>query len=130
KTKSNGEEKKSSEKNKPAAGKGKIAAKKEEPTTNSEGNHEVKIGSVTLQLSNQNRIYFPDDGITKGELVNYYNEISSFILPYLKDRPQSLNRYPNGIYGQSFYQKDMSKAKLPKWIPTEKIYSESNEEYI
>jgi bifunctional non-homologous end joining protein LigD len=108
----------------------KKAEKKSNGTDKEETDYDMKVGSVTLKLTNQNKIYFPGEGITKGDLVNYYNEISSFILPYLKDRPQSLNRYPNGINGPSFFQKDMSKTKLPKWIPTEKVFSESNEEYI
>ena len=92
--------------------------------------HDLEVGKVTLHLTNQNKIYFPDDHITKGDIVNYYGEISSLILPYLKDRPQSMNRFPNGIKGQSFYQKDIDLEKSPSWIKTKKIYSESNKEYI
>jgi bifunctional non-homologous end joining protein LigD len=108
----------------------KKAVKSKESTEQNDSDYELKVGSVTLKLTNQKKIYFPDDGITKGDIVNYYNEVAEFILPYLKDRPESLNRYPNGIKGPSFFQKDMSEAKLPKWIKTQRIYSESNEEYI
>jgi bifunctional non-homologous end joining protein LigD len=97
---------------------------------NSQDNYELKIGKVTLKLTNQNKIYFPGEGITKGDLVNYYSEISSVILPYLKDRPQSMNRFPNGIQQQSFYQKDVDKKSTPRWVQTEKVYSESNEKNI
>jgi len=90
----------------------------------------LKMGKISLHLTNQNKIFFPDDGITKGDLVNYYNSLSAFILPYLKDRPQSMNRFPNGINGASFYQKDVDVEKIPSWLKTEKIYSESNDKHI
>jgi bifunctional non-homologous end joining protein LigD len=96
----------------------------------SDNNFDLKIGKVTLKLTNQNKIYFPESGITKGDLINYYAEISSLILPYLKDRPQSMNRFPNGINQQSFYQKDVDRKMVPNWVRTEKIYSESNDKDI
>lgn len=95
-------------------------------TDKNENDLDLKVGKVTLHLTNQNKIYFPDDQITKGEIVNYYNEVSELILPYLKDRPQSMNRFPNGIEGSSFYQKDVDEDKIPAWIKTKKIFSESN----
>ena len=91
---------------------------------------DLKFDKVTLHLTNQQKIYFPKEKITKGDIVNYYDEISPLILPYLKDRPQSMNRFPNGITGKSFYQKDVSIDKSPDWITTQKIYSDSNKEYI
>ncbi|MFO7447050.1 MAG: non-homologous end-joining DNA ligase, partial [Ignavibacteriaceae bacterium] len=75
------------------------------------------------------KIYFPDDGYTKGDLIEYYDSVSKYILPYLKDRPESLNRHPNGIYEQSFFQKDM-RDTAPDWADTELIYSESNDKDI
>ena len=93
-------------------------------------NIDLQTDLVTLHLTNQNKIYFPEDKITKGEIVNYYNEIDPIILPYLKNRPQSLNRFPNGINEPSFYQKDIDLDKSPEWLKTEKIYSESNKAYI
>lgn len=98
--------------------------------TKNENDFYLKMGETSLHLTNQNKIFFPDDGITKGDLVNYYNSVSAFILPYLKDRPQSMNRFPNGIKGASFYQKDVDREKVPSWLKTEKIYSESNDKYI
>src|SRR5258706_131390 len=105
----------------------KKPAMKEKKSTD---NYELKIGKVTLKLTNQNKIYFPGEGITKGDLINYYSEISSVILPYLKDRPQSMNRFPNGIQQGSFYQKDVDKKTIPEWVTTEKVYSESNKKNI
>lgn len=104
-----------------------------ETTTKSketENDFDLKIGKTTLHLTNQNKIYFPDDQITKGEIVQYYNEVSELILPYLKDRPQSMNRFPNGINGPSFYQKDVDVDKIPAWLKTKKVFSESNDEYL
>ena len=91
---------------------------------------ELKVGKISLKLTNQNKIYWPDEKITKGELVNYYSEIAPVILPYLKDRPQSLHRFPNGIQAPGFYQKDVDIKIIPSWLTTEKISSESNKEYI
>ena len=103
---------------------------KENPTPTTENDYDLKIGKTTLHLTNQNKVYFPDDGITKGEIVQYYNEVADFILPYLKDRPQSMNRFPNGINAPGFYQKDVDVDKVPSWLKTKKIFSESNEEYL
>jgi bifunctional non-homologous end joining protein LigD len=91
---------------------------------------DLKIGKITLHLTNQNKIYFPKEKITKGDIVNYYCEIAPVMLPYIKNRPQSLNRFPNGINGDSFFQKDIDRSKSPDWITTHKVYSESNQEYI
>ncbi len=74
-----------------------------------------KINGHDLKFSNLSKVYWPDEGYTKRDLFNYYYQISEFLLPYLKDRPQSLNRFPNGISGKSFYQKDV-KGKAPEWV--------------
>ncbi|RZK57574.1 MAG: DNA ligase D [Pedobacter sp.] len=76
-----------------------------------------KINGNELKFTNLSKIYWPIEKITKLQLINYYEEVSSYILPYLKNRPQSLNRHPNGIDGQSFYQKDVT-GKVPDWIDT------------
>ncbi|CDR34841.1 DNA ligase D [Criblamydia sequanensis] len=68
-----------------------------------------------LKFNHLKKIFWPDNGYTKRDLLNYYYQIASTILPYLKDRPQSLNRFPNGINGLSFYQKDVTKS-APFWI--------------
>jgi len=76
-----------------------------------------KIKSHDLKFTNLSKIYWPEDGYTKRDLFNYYYQVAEYILPHLKDRPQSLNRYPNGIHGKSFYQKDV-KGKAPEWAKT------------
>lgn len=89
----------------------------------------ITINRKELKLTNLEKIFWPEEKYTKGNLINYYTEVSKFILPYLKDRPESLNRFPNGINGESFYQKDV-KEMPPSWVKKEKIFSESNNEYI
>jgi bifunctional non-homologous end joining protein LigD len=70
-----------------------------------------------LKFSNLSKLYWPEEGITKRDMLNYYYQVAEYILPYLKDRPQSLNRFPNGIHGTSFYQKNV-KDKSPDWVKT------------
>lgn len=88
-----------------------------------------KIGKQKLKLTNQNKIYFPEDDISKGDIIDYYQSISKYILPHLKARPQSMNRFPNGIKGFSFYQKDAAE-ETPDWIEIQKVFSESSDKYI
>ncbi len=76
-----------------------------------------KINGHDLKFTNLSKIYWPEEGYTKRDLFNYYYQAAEYILPYLKDRPQSLNRFPGGIYGKSFYQKDV-KGKAPDWVKT------------
>ncbi|MBC9932235.1 DNA ligase D [Chitinophaga qingshengii] len=75
------------------------------------------INGHALKFTNLSKIYWPGEKITKRDLINYYYQIAPFLVPYIKDRPQSLNRFPNGIKGESFYQKDVS-GKAPDWVPT------------
>lgn len=73
------------------------------------------INGHKLKFSNLSKLYWPDEKISKREMLNYYYQIAPYILPYLKDRPMSLNRHPNGIKGHSFYQKDIT-GKSPDWV--------------
>ncbi|AEW01162.1 DNA ligase D [Niastella koreensis] len=82
-----------------------------------EKQQERSINGYKLKFSNLNKIYWPKEKITKRDLLNYYYQVSPVILPYLKDRPQSMNRFPNGIDGESFYQKNVT-GKIPDWINT------------
>lgn len=88
-----------------------------------------KVGTQEVKLTNQNKIYFPKDGVTKGDVIDYYQKMSQYILPHLKNRPQSMNRFPNGIEGLSFYQKDAS-DETPDWITKEEIHSDSGDKFI
>ena len=76
-----------------------------------------KVNGHELKFTNLSKLYWPEDGFTKRDLFNYYYQIADYILPYLKDRPMSLNRFPGGIHGKSFYQKDV-KGKAPDWVKT------------
>ncbi len=76
-----------------------------------------KINGHELKFTNLNKVYWPDDKVTKRDMFNYYYQVAEYILPYLKDRPLSLNRFPGGIKGKSFYQKDV-KGKAPEWAKT------------
>ncbi|MGE5681404.1 MAG: DNA ligase D, partial [Bacillota bacterium] len=78
-----------------------------------------------LILTNLKKIYWPQEGITKGDLIEYYKNISKYMLPYLKNRPHTLLRHPNGINEESFFQKDLGET-APEWIQTVNILSESN----
>ncbi|MBS1662386.1 MAG: DNA ligase D [Bacteroidetes bacterium] len=75
------------------------------------------INNHDLHFTNLSKIFWPKEKYTKRDLLNYYYQIAPYILPYMLDRPQSLNRHPNGITGQSFYQKNVS-GKVPDWIQT------------
>jgi len=95
----------------------------------SEKEKEITLNRHKVKLTNQDKIYFPKDDITKGDVVEYYQSVAEYILPHLKNRPLSLNRFPNGIEEQSFYQKDAS-DNIPEWVKTTQVYSESNDKYI
>ena len=80
-------------------------------------------------LSNLGKLYWPDDKITKGDLINYYESIAPFILPYLKNRPLSLKRNPNGVLDEGFYHKDAGDI-APAWMKTADIHSASSNKII
>lgn len=109
--------------------KNEIVKKAEPKTRTAKNDVNKKVGKQELKLTNQNKIYFPDDDVSKGDVIEYYQSISKYILPYLKSRPESMNRFPNGIKGLSFYQKDASE-ETPDWIKIEKVFSESSDKYI
>ena len=75
------------------------------------------------------KVFWPKEGYTKGEMVEYYRAISKWMLPYLADRPVMLTRFPDGITGKNFYQKD-APAFAPRWLRTQQIYSEDADREI
>ncbi|WP_221393844.1 non-homologous end-joining DNA ligase [Dyadobacter sp. NIV53] len=81
------------------------------------------------ELTNLDKIYWPDDEITKGELLDYYRQIAPYILPYLKNRPLSLKRNPNGIRDNGFFHKDAGDI-APKWVKKVAIHSESTDKMV
>ncbi|MBJ7880528.1 DNA ligase D [Gelidibacter salicanalis] len=88
----------------------------------------LEIDGIAVQITNPDKLYWPNPKLTKYDLLDYYIKMSDYILPYLKDRPESLHRHPNGILGESFYQKDHD--HLPKWIETVEVSSKSSEKDI
>jgi bifunctional non-homologous end joining protein LigD len=90
---------------------------------------EVDAPVRELRLSNLGKLYWKADGITKGELIEYYRAIAPHILPYLADRPTVLTRYPDGIDGEMFYQRDMP-GWVPPWLRTTARWSELSQREI
>ncbi len=74
-----------------------------------------KVNGHDLTFTNLDKIYWPKEKITKRDMINYYYQVAPFMLPHIKNRPQSLNRHPDGITGGSFYQKDIT-GKVPDWV--------------
>jgi bifunctional non-homologous end joining protein LigD len=82
------------------------------------------FGKIKVKTTNRNKIFWPNEKVTKGDMIDYYNSIAKYILPYLKGRPQSLKRNPNGIIDEGFFQKDAG-DEAPEWVKSKKIFSES-----
>lgn len=101
---------------------GKEVANKE--VVNNEKEKIYKIGKAELKTTNRTKLFFPDEGITKGDVIDYYEQMGDLIVPYLKDRPESLFRTPNGINQKGFFQKD-SGDEAPPWVKHIPLYSES-----
>ena len=87
-----------------------------------DGKH-VEASGVSFELSNTGKVLFPDDGLTKGELVEYYGQVADAMLPYLKDRPIAMARYPDGITKQRIFQKNPGKY-FPDWITSVEVKKE------
>ena len=85
-----------------------------------------KINGHELKFTNLGKFYWPAEKITKRDMLNYYYQVAPYILPYLKNRPQSMNRHPNGITGEHFYFKDIT-GKAPEWVETFKYHSEADD---
>ncbi|HEV7842064.1 MAG TPA: non-homologous end-joining DNA ligase, partial [Pyrinomonadaceae bacterium] len=83
------------------------------------GDVDVKVGREVVSLTHLDKVYWPDEGYTKGDLVKYYAEVSKYILPHLKDRPLIMKRYPDGIKGKFFHQHDVDEA--PDYVRTARL---------
>jgi DNA ligase D len=77
-----------------------------------------------VKLTNPEKVFWPEDGLTKGDLVEYYRAVSPALLPHLRNRPLTVKRYPNGIEGETFFQKNAPKG-TPEWVRTVKLPAES-----
>ncbi len=107
----------------------RVAAPKRRKPTNR--HVQESLGAVRrrtrTKLSNLDKVYWPEEGITKGQLLDYYDAMADRILPYLRDRPCHMLRYPDGIEGKFFYQKNVT-GRIPDWVPTQHIKTADGEE--
>jgi bifunctional non-homologous end joining protein LigD len=87
-----------------------------------------KKGEAHVEYTHLDKVFFPRHKYTKGDMIAYYTSVAEYILPYVKERPCSMNRMPDGINGMSFYQKN--NEHLPEWVPHANIFSESNNENL
>lgn len=97
---------------------------------NDQKEKELAFGRKKIKLTNLDKYYWPKEKITKGQLLEYYESIGQYILPHLKDKPLSLNRHPNGIDEPGFFQKDLDLDKVPSWIKSASLHSDSNDKDI
>jgi bifunctional non-homologous end joining protein LigD len=86
-------------------------------------------GEPLFELTNLKKVFWPEEGYTKGDLTDYYREVSPWLLAYLRNRPLVMTRYPDGIGGKSFFQKDAPGFR-PGWIRTERMWSEDTQREI
>jgi bifunctional non-homologous end joining protein LigD len=82
-----------------------------------------------VRLTNLTKVFWPEEGYTKGDLIAYYDAVAPLMLPYLRDRPAVLTRYPDGIHGKSFFQKD-AQVYVPDWVRTVSVYSRDSDRDI
>ena len=87
---------------------------------------ELVIDDRKLQVSNLDKVLYPKTGFTKADVIDYYIRIAPVLLPHLKDRPLTMKRYPNGVEGEFFYEKNCP-VHRPKWVQTAKVWSEGNQ---
>jgi bifunctional non-homologous end joining protein LigD len=83
---------------------------------------EVEVEGRQLKLSNLDKVFYPQVGFTKGQVIDYYTRVAPVLLPHLKDRPLTMKRYPNGVEGKFFYEKECPKHR-PDWVQTKRIVS-------
>jgi bifunctional non-homologous end joining protein LigD len=86
---------------------------------------ELIVEDRKIQVSNLDKVLYPKVGFTKGHVIDYYIRIAPVLLPHLKDRPLTMKRYPDGVDGQFFYEKNCPSHR-PKWVKTAKVWSEGN----
>ncbi|MES1215204.1 MAG: DNA ligase D [Bacteroidota bacterium] len=87
-------------------------------------NDEIKVGKFKVAITNRHKIFWPDEGFTKGDVIDYYDRMSDYILPHLEERPLSLKRNPNGIRDEGFFHKDAGE-NAPAYVSVFKVKNES-----
>ncbi len=106
-----------------------VQRSKSEIVATTKRKEELKVGKHTVVISNRQKIFWPEEGYTKGDLIDYYDKIAGHILPHLKGRPLSLRRHPNGISDPGFYHKDAGE-NVPSYVSTFKVDSKSSNKVI
>jgi bifunctional non-homologous end joining protein LigD len=93
------------------------------------GGVEVVVEGRTLRLTNLDKVLYPETGFTKGDLIGYYAAVAPVLLPHLRDRPLTLKRYPDGVHGEHFYEKQCPSHR-PEWVQTTAVWSGRTEREI
>lgn len=89
----------------------------------------INVGGVEVRLSNLDKVLYPATGFTKAQVLDYYVRIAPALIPHLVDRPITFKRYPDGVEGKFFYQKECPEYR-PEWVLTAPVWSESNDRNI
>jgi bifunctional non-homologous end joining protein LigD len=105
------------------------AARADEPELARPTTHHLPRTTHQVTFSNLDKVFWPEDRYTKGDLIEYYRAVAPRLQPYLQNRPVVLTRYPDGIAGKSFFQKD-APAFIPEWLRTVRIWSEDTQRDI
>jgi bifunctional non-homologous end joining protein LigD len=90
---------------------------------------EVQVDGRSLRLTNLDKVFWPQVGFTKGQMIDYYTRMAPHLLPHLQGRPLTLKRYPNGIDGEMFYEKNCPRHR-PDWMQTAKVWSRGNDRWM
>src|SRR5437660_6137375 len=89
----------------------------------------TEVEGRQIKLSNLEKVLYPQAGFTKGQVIDYYVRIAPVLLPHLKGRPLTLKRYPNGVEGMHFYEKNCPTHR-PPWVKTAPVWSEGNNRWM
>jgi bifunctional non-homologous end joining protein LigD len=103
-----------------------IPSEVEEALSDMPNKAELSVGDRKIQVSNLDKVLYPKAGFTKGQVIDYYIRVAPVLLPHLKDRPLTMKRYPDGVEGEFFYEKNCPSHR-PKWVQTAQVWSESND---
>ena len=105
-----------------------VIRERAKPTMMPEKNKEIRIGRQRVNFTHAEKVFWPKQGYTKGDLLAYYRGVANILLPHLKDRPESLHRHPDGMEGAEFFQKDL--LDHPAWVKTVPMRSETERKTI
>jgi len=89
----------------------------------------VRVGRHQLRLTNLDKVFWPQTGFTKGQMIDYYTQVADVLLPHLRDRPLTMKRYPDGIDGEMFFERSCP-GHRPSWVRTTRIWTESTDRYL